>query len=766
MSWSRDEIERHDIWMFGEKHVLVLYGETSPDGVHGLLERGREITPRHIALHWTGANNSGRDTVKGWNKRVTDWALYHAGKLTEEPKDKASANYIVELPQRAYEMRRKTILPLGGRDAAQMATSRAGDSVQAYSDIVQALEPNRSTKHVADMNDIAIGIEVTNTGHALEFAAKEMGWKKGENLDQNQVIEAKARAVRGADERVDAKPVRYQAVQEEQYAGLILLLRYLCSRFHIRRHFIGHTLLDQFRKWDKWDGPKKLRRNGPLRRFRGIISHANAGKLCGAVSFARNRIYRGITDEWWPPLQLDGKERPYYMGPFEIRPAISSSEFARDFVRWDERGGSKLIAEVLSEIGKEDPERPGTHPGLVAFHDTESYFHAEDLEDYYAAIDTESGKGTFPIGRREVWHGGIHLRPRPENPKVYAAASGLIVAARVEDSAPWRRHGTTRFVLIRHCVFTEQAEGTERLKYRDGTAWTEPTFVHTLYMHLEPFPRTDGEHSENPPWLNYYFRHGGDGPGEAVFRPEVPVMVGDWLGSVNGEGVLHFEVLSNVELKAEPWDDEGRADEDRLRFLGSKLEGDPGSTDRTDDLLCEDENLTKYLAKLGIKVEDGIDPAEVARASAGDERNLRHAKLWMRSEWALDDESGPDALQPVVERWEPLALSETVLSTKAAEFLWKEWKPYTWVKEFELLCRDMEQEKNHYKKLFDSVGGVWHYHPITFLAYVNRLVALENGREFEGGDLEAEASYDFPEDLDVEGPDEGEIGYEGHDDED
>src|SRR5215472_1828978 len=117
-----------------------------------------------------------------------------------------------------------------------------------------------------------------------------------------------------------------------------------------------------------------------------------------------------------------------------------------------------------------------------------------------------------------MWHGGLHLAPAPTNRKVYAAASGTIVAARMGGNAQVeadQAYGSQRFVLIRHCVHLEQepdpsgSPGDTRINYAH-----DPIYVFTLYMHLAPLASAD---AAKPPWFNYWQRRNPGADATKVF---------------------------------------------------------------------------------------------------------------------------------------------------------------------------------------------------------------------------------------------------------
>jgi hypothetical protein len=105
-------------------------------------------------------------------------------------------------------------------------------------------------------------------------------------------------------------------------------------------------------------------------------------------------------------------------------------------------------------------------------------------------------------------------------------------------------------------------------------------------------------------------------------------------------------------------------------------------------------------------------------------RDLRNAKSYHRSEWALD---GPAALQPVLP------------DEAARQAKWNKIKPFMWVADAVAACPDLTQQ------LCTATGMTWHYHPITFMEFVNRLIQRENGEvaepDFKDTNVEIEGGF-------------------------
>jgi hypothetical protein len=331
---------------------------------------------------------------------------------------------------------------------------------------------------------------------------------------------------------------------------------------------------------------------------------------------------------------------------------------------------------------------------LNTLHETTSYFNFDHLEWYYANAERRDLFGTFPISFNLSWHGGVHLSPPASNNKVYAAASGTIVAARLggdhatEVDPQW---GSQRFVLIRHCVYTQTEHnpgGGTRTNYT-----VAPEYIFTLYMHLADFGGNLGAPDPGyPPWFNYWLRHRAPGVNpSAVFCPNVEVAAGDWLGECGTyfrQRMIHFEVVSRNELTVSPWDDP------RVR-----IHDDSGT------MLCTVPLIDRFVRG---QLHDGIDLLDVLRAA----RDLRQVKSYNKSEWAL---ANADALKPVIP--DPLSAYR--------EHYWSSLRHFMWVSEALRACPDLSAQ------LCDATGMMWHYHPFTFMKFVNQLVAEENGQVSE-----------------------------------
>lgn len=679
-----DSIKRTEhIWMFGKRYDFNVYESSIALNVlqyHSIATNPDRKQKNQIVLHYTAGNNPAQNTIDAWNGLVKT--------IPKPPKPRpkeshASAHYILELAQ-----------------------DRSNPSAQNYSDVIEVIDSDYVTFHAGVVNDNSIGIEITNVGWDFAKTKPKHESMSGKGKDRRPTDRNRwlhLRNPRGVGPDTNLGSYDFQAYQEEQYLAMILLLRSLCIKHRIPRRFLGETTHEKMKRWwhnlsaDEWLWRSKLMR------FRGILSHMNVhyntdkkpwwGKECGGPALHRNCLFRGIIDEWWMPVELDGRERPYYMGPFDPQPNVPS------YFRW--------VRGVLRDELFHDAD-------LDALQETRSYYDLNKKEWYYANTETAHEGGTFPIGKNKVWHGGIHLSPLDSNRKVYAAASGTIVAARLGgDPAVEQdpKYGSQRFILIRHTVYYQQEAdpgGGTRINYTN-----DPTYFFTLYMHLAALiPPADisSVNRNNPHWFNYWRRRNPAADANQVFFPDVQVSVGDWIGECGifqGRCMIHFEVMSREELTISPWDDK------RYRAY------DPGT-----DVLVNTSVIERFVTDIA---GDGVDVVDILRVSAvyvddillasavgvvdilRKSALLRQVKSYHKSEWAL---SSKDDLAPVV----PEARREGV---------WNALQHFMWIKDAVAVYPDLKTQ------LCDEKGFFWHYHPITFMDFINRLILEENGEVSE-----------------------------------
>lgn len=661
---AKSVIRTERIWAFGSRIDFPIY-EITGVALHAEQFNSTARQKNQIVLHYTAGNGRVENALSYWNSlRNPRWICPNFNK---NPPNKHE-----------YESNAAGNCPNGHGalvDARKHASAHyllglaqhRQNTAQRFSDVVEAADSSHTTWHGEIVNTNSIGIEHTNVGWAFQYAADNPA-NGGDTMtgsgsaqrpvDGNRWLRLPAgSAVRGSRD--------FQAYQEEQYLAMILLLRFLCIKHRIPRAFLGDTVEEKFKKW--WPGTDAMLISR-LMRFRGILSHMNChkNKSCGGPAMHRNRLFRGITDEWWLPVELDGRERGYYMGPFD--PQNNQPSFFRF-------SGGTLQAELFRDANSE------------ALQETRSYYDFDHEALYYAKTEVLQNGGLFPVGANKVWHGGVHFVPKQQNRHVYAAASGLIVAARLGSDATIEASndlGSQRFVLVRHAVYTQDEAdpgGGTRTNYT-----VDPIYVFTLYMHLAPFADLTAVNDSNPPWFNYWLRHRGASPPDPnnVFSPGVEVSVGDWLGDCGrffNKHMLHFEVLSRTELTMAPWDSANHRAEDNDA-----------------DVIANSATIDRFVRST---TGQAITELDVVRAAA----DLRRVKAFKKSEWALQ---GPDALAPVL---------STASARKAH---WNRIQHFMWVADAAAAFSDLATQ------LCDASGMMWHYHPITFMSFVNRRVQKEN----------------------------------------
>jgi N-acetylmuramoyl-L-alanine amidase len=645
------------IWVFGKQIAFNLQQANPTLQNNSYLGSNPNNTwvKNQIVLHVTAGNNPATSSINSWTTR------------------QAGAQFIVEREEHRL------------------------NPEQSYSDVVQAVEDSRLEAGVlhATAPQHSIGIEIANLGSQY-------------NRDSDIPADVDANSLFHMTQRYDnCGPWWYQPFQEGQYRALILLLRALCITFPIPRVFLGsngdamETLRTYGTRHPYIDtrGRRRCRFNvdSTISNFQGILSHCNITcyKACGGPALNRNRLYRGITDEWWLPVDIDESERGYYTGPFSAD---------RDLFYVD-----GFFAEPT----------PFNRSDMEAIQQTKSYFNLNGVDSYFHHVEGNQG-GYFPIGRNGCWHGGVHFIPSESKPRVYAAASGTIVAARIgtipelEDDIP-NQFGSPRFVLIRHAVYLDTHEvqlggSTEqRLNYSNP-----PLIVFSLYMHLAAFP-VDGEgntiddghaefenHPEIPEWYKIWRNtHSEDISSGQVFNPEIEVMVGDHLGSCGRwyrqSRCLHFEIISGEEIDL-PLE---------LLLSGSEVQ----------TLVTEDNSF--YATDF--QSEEGRACDRASQSNQYDQ--LRNHVCHHRSEWAVYESDlitirsqlGRSAFQPIYENIQRL--------------VWYHRARRVWSNE-----RSTNPLAEELLNNLPGDGRVWHYHPITFMCSVNNQLRELQG-DFAGGHM-------------------------------
>jgi N-acetyl-anhydromuramyl-L-alanine amidase AmpD len=682
---------RHTLWVWGQSWDFHVVTPSHPIAAYcvGNSSGNPNFPKSQIVLHCTAGPGDADSVISDWNNS-----------------SHLSAHFVMERSNHGHAAR-----PAGGT---------AQNSDFGLVDIVGVVEEKKRAKHAENANNAAIGIEMVNLGWGWQYSnttnepslliphMPESTCPQAVNIATAAAPKYRCIHKRPEDANrfIRVPPIGgytdWQGYQDEQYTALTLLLRYLCIGHRIPRRFLGTNREEVFRNYDP-DGshpssdPTHRVNKFILYNFRGILAHRNVSsllKICPGI-INRNRLFRNIIDEWWLPVDLSGS-RSYYSGPFWTRPFTPGQATLPSHYRIS---GANLAGVVYRDAD------------LDALVETRSYFDFDQLSEYYAAVETNLG-GIYPVGLNKSWHGGVHLPTPDANPWVYAAASGTIVAARVSSNDDTDKHphfGSQCFVLIKHAAYRQtQADPGglgQRINYTNP-----PIFVFSLYMHLEPvlFPTVQAD--LNPPWFNLWRKDhanvdvGMDGDKGKVFAPNIMVSVGDILGKggmYSGRRMIHFEVLTH-----------------RDREMVGIARGATANRveDINDDMVCDANVINDFVLDVS---GDNIDLADLQTAAP----KMRNVRALHKSEWSLTKE---EEIEPLV----PSSLRRSIA--------WPHIKRFSWLKEAIAANASIQTD------LGDAKGMFWHYHPITFMNYINELIAGENREvtESEDHDINTEVGED------------------------
>ena len=741
-----DAADARIVWAFGKPYQFhwvriedsanpgVQIQMVSQDFVGG--DTAKRYQKSQIMLHSTGSNNMGLASL---SKFRTD--------------GKAGGAHIVLERTAAHTRGWPGIVPIRASRAAiaLIRPDAVSDGTEEFIDVVLLADLNAAMNHGSYRNSRTIGIEhhnviATGWGAAKDETLTGHGAAK-RPADKNRFFEMSSANTNSVGW---GGTLQFQAFEEEQYNSQILMLRQLCLEHRIPRKFFGTSWVNRLRVYLRWHqvggkwrvnatpGTAARREDqSMIKNARGIVRHSNVhrNKTCPGI-FHYNRMYRGLIDEWWMPVEITGAERGYYSGPHYLPPfktvAVGGAGHQLPALfRWL-TGPVRVESSTMAQADIE--------PLL----ETKSYFDEAKVNTYFSHCESLGG-GTFPIGANKVWHGGIHLSPPESGPFVYAAASATVVAARVSSNPETDERagfGSQRFVLLRHAVYWEledDADGppasgalpvAKRTKYTDPNPNWGPTYVFSLYMHLDDLADLFSEHAENPRWYNKWLRKqaaaqplpadpdiippqdqleplvGMDDERGRVFNPDVEVSVGDVLGTAGQfaklddpattQRLLHFEVLSHVDAPV-------------------VLDGSAVIEDLDQNRLCDVAVVNDLLNR------HGGQTAEAARLAAP---SLRNHRLRCLSTWS----------------WSKHVLVDFLGDARADE-IFTDVHRMTWMDDALAVNPDLATQ-------LGDTGHVWHYHPVYFMQQINALIRADN-REF--AETEASQEYDdVPTNVEVD----------------
>jgi len=291
----------------------------------------------------------------------------------------------------------------------------------------------------------------------------------------------------------------------------------------------------------------------------------------------------------------------------------------------------------------------------------------DDATELYKANEQRADGGYFPVGpwgEARLWHGGVHLAGKTNDP-VFAPFPGRLVAARMGPSSPI---GSTNFVLLKH----DMTLGRSRVQF------------YSLYMHL-----ADEKNAEKPlEWMQKSDAWKAAKAGDVALLDE-PIAAGTLIGHVGTAGPaelskaqIHVEFFSNSELFTDipgsPW-----------QFVDGTAGGRFCDVKTLNDLIDDDKD--SMLSKQELS----------SFYSGGRADQLRYTVVLHVSEWTPEP-SWADALRVPKDfkKLKPAEIDQLVADQITPGLWWD------------------SRVAAHARISVDGV--VYHYHPVTFLAWFNQ----------------------------------------------
>ena len=372
-----------------------------------------------------------------------------------------------------------------------------------------------------------------------------------------------------------------------------------------------------------------------------------------------------------------------------------------DFKEFCEKGRGSLCFPVFT---RKDDKRPRPEvPGASDLIDQET-------DELYRMNEVQGEGGYFPLGpygadrESRLWHGGVHLPGRLEKP-IYAPFPGRLVAARMGSPTDI---GSVNFVLLRH----DLTVGTGSLRF------------FSLYFHLFNELDSDSKDKEAPEWISAAEWQDKKANLRTVLLNE-PIEAGRVIGRMGEAGPfehrrpqVHFEIFSTEELTE-------KIIADNKEFLRDQtwevIDGTVGGRFSTNSRINE---------LLDTNPRDGV----ISRSelldffrTKSDRRLTRNFVTLHTSEWT-DSPSWYASLK-VAKEYADLG------DKKLAELVDQQIKPTIWW---------TDEVARHAKLPRDGV--VYHYHPLSFVRFVNSLLLQAKALSKDGvGAFDASLAKETPE---------------------
>jgi len=292
----------------------------------------------------------------------------------------------------------------------------------------------------------------------------------------------------------------------------------------------------------------------------------------------------------------------------------------------------------------------------------------QQVKELYKANEARADGGFFPVGpwgEHRLWHGGVHIVGRQDDP-VYAPFPGRLVAARMSATSAI---GSNNFVLLRH----DMSLGTSRVQF------------YSLYMHLSDESKRTDKPAE---WITKSEAWKKARLGEVALLDE-PIEAGALIGHVGTAGPadlskaqIHVEFFANAELFTDvpgsPW-----------VLIDGTSGGRFSDSSQINDAIDQDKDGTLSRPELQQFYGSG---------------NLDQARYFVTlhvSEWTAEP-SWSDALRVPKDfkKYKPAEI-DAMVADQITPGLW--WDA---------------RVASHCKLPHDGV--VYHYHPIAFLGWFNQ----------------------------------------------
>ncbi|MCG8417075.1 MAG: N-acetylmuramoyl-L-alanine amidase [Proteobacteria bacterium] len=371
-----------------------------------------------------------------------------------------------------------------------------------------------------------------------------------------------------------------------------------------------------------------------------------------------------------------------------------------DFKEFCEKARGSLCFPIFA---KKDPKR--FRPAVPEASDKLN----EETDQLYRINEARGQGGYFPLGpygvEREsrLWHGGVHLSGELRQP-IYAPFPGRLMAARMGSMS---EVGSVNFVLLRH----------------DMTVGTGSIRFFSLYFHLYDERKTDPKDKGVPEWLAAREWQRDKGNRRIVLLNE-PIEAGRIIGRMGQGGPpghrrpqMHFEIFSNEEVTERIVAENSDFLRERWDVIDGTVGGRFSKNPRINDLI-------------DIKPKDGaISRTELLdffRANP-DRRLTRNLITLHTSEW-IDSPSWYDSLK--------VAKEYTDLGDKELKNLVdRQIRPTIWW---------TDKVARHAKLPRDGV--VYHYHPLSFVRFVNSMLLQAKALADDGiGDFDEALAEETPE---------------------